>query len=282
MPDRRWIPLWPDGCPHNDAPDRQMESGRAALLHYRAPFRRKADLPRAAVIVCPGGGYTFRACHEGEPLATLFNQYGIDAFVLDYRVSPQWFPASYSDACRAVRLVRSLAGQCNLDPQRIGLMGFSAGGHLAAAVALQPGLHHDEHDDLASQFAAKPDRVILGYPVITCLPPHAHRTCFRNLVGPEHEDTPRGQQLRRQLSNELHVTPDAPPAFIFHTAGDAEVVCQNSLQLALAYADAGVKCEYHQFEQGPHGEGMALSYPKLRIWTPLLMQWLADWIRPLN
>lgn len=273
----RFIPLWPDGCPHNDAPDRLMDAGRPALRYFHTPERNAATKTRAAVIICPGGGYGNRARHEGDPFASLLNLHGIEAFVLDYRIAPHRYPGSYSDTCRAIRLVRSMAAELNIDPNRVGLMGFSAGGHLAATVATQPTLHVDEHDDLAGEYSAKPDRVILGYPVISGVAPTSHQGSFHNLLGKENQGSESYETLRRQLSNELHVTADAPPAFVFQTASDTGVPPQNALSFAMSYANAGVKCELHVFEQGGHGLGMALQFPTLRPWTELMMNWLAPW-----
>jgi acetyl esterase/lipase len=276
------IPLWPATCVHNQNPDELMAHRGPAVRYFKAPERRPPPQPRAAILICPGGGYGLRACHEGDPLAYLFNTHGIDAFVLDYRVKPNPYPAAYSDACRALRLIRSQAASMHIDPQRLGLMGFSAGGHLAALVASQPELHLDEHDDLAASVSARPDRVILGYPVISANPAIAHAGSFINLLGQGHESTEQGRALRQTLSNELHITPSAPPAFVFHTASDTGVPPQNALHYALACANAGVKCELHLFEQGSHGLGMALTHPTLRPWTQLLMTWLEEWVQPLN
>lgn len=276
--------LWPDGSSHNDAPDALMIAGRPAIKHYMTPEKERSQTPRAAIVICPGGGYANRAMHEGDPFASLFNQHGIEAFVLDYRIAPHRYPGSYSDACRAIRLVRSKATELNIDPNRVGLMGFSAGGHLAATVAAQPQLHVDEQDDLAATFSARPDRVMLGYPVISGIAPTRHQGSFNQLLGETQKDESQYSEsfkkLSRQLSNELHVTADAPPAFIFQTASDTGVPPQNALAYAMACANAGVKCELHVFEKGGHGLGMAYNHPTLRIWTELLMSWLGDWTQP--
>lgn len=277
--------LWPDGSSHNEAPDHLMIAGRPAIKHYATPETERTKTPRAAIVICPGGGYANRAMHEGDPFAALFNLHGIEAFVLDYRIAPNRYPGSYSDACRAIRLVRSKANELNIDPNRVGLMGFSAGGHLAATVASQPTLHVDEQDDLAANFSAKPDRVMLGYPVISGIAPTRHQGSFNHLLGEDPLDkdslgSERFKALSQQLSNELHVTADAPPAFIFQTAQDQGVPPQNALAYAMACANAGVKCELHIFEKGGHGLGMALKQPTLRIWTDLLMTWLQEWTQP--
>ena len=260
------IHLWPDGCKHNDSEPNE----RPQLWHY-ACRKNKTASPRPAVIVCPGGGYGKKADHEGGPLAELFADHGMDGFVLRYRHAPQPFPAPYADAARAIRYVRANAKRLGIDPNRIALMGFSAGGHLASTVSIQPTLHIDEEDDLADSVSARPDRMILGYPVVSFLWDN-HAGSMKNLLG---EDVPRS--VRFQFSNEMHITTDSPPAFLFHTAEDPGVPCSNSLRIALAYSQAGVPCEIHQFEKGRHGVGMALDDPKLKVWTELLVNWLSGW-----
>lgn len=271
------IPLWPEGSSHNASPDHLMLAGRPAMKHFTPVGTDPTQPPRAAIVICPGGGYGNRALHEGDPFAIMLTQHGIDAFVLDYRIAPNRYPASYSDACRAIRMVRANAKQWHIDPNRVGLMGFSAGGHLAATVASQPNLHVDAQDDLAADFSARPDRVILGYPVISSTAPTSHQGSFKNLLGEEGKDSDAYKQLHKQLSNELHVTADAPPAFIFQTAEDKVVPPQNALSYAMACANAGVKCELHLFEQGGHGVGLAFKHPTLRPWTSLMMTWLEAW-----
>lgn len=271
----RVIPLWAEGSKNNEASD-----GRRPMLEYY-PAGDHASLKRGvpggpggpAVIVCPGGAYVNLAPHEGAPFAELFASHGMAAFVLTYRRKPDYFPAPYADAARAVRLVRSMAGELGIDPARVALMGFSAGGHLAATVATQPDLHHDPDDDLVGRFSARPDRVILGYPVMSFVS-HPHLGSIKNLLGP---DTLHTSPQARQMSNELHVTSKNPPAFIFHTFDDAGVPVQNAIMFARACADHGVNCELHIFEHGRHGVGLALDDPRLRVWGDLLIAWLKDW-----
>jgi len=268
MSEYQVIHLWPDGCRHNDSEPNE----RPQLWHYACKDATEDNTPRPAVIVCPGGGYSHKADHEGGPFAELFADNGMVGFVLRYRHAPQPFPAPYSDAARAVRYVRANSESLGVDPTRVALMGFSAGGHLTATVSLQPTLHVDDQDDLANDYSARPDRMILGYPVISFLWDN-HVGSMRNLLG--EENVP--QAMRHQFSNEMHVTSDSPPAFLFHTANDPGVPCSNSLRVALAYSQAGVPCELHQFEDGPHGVGMASENPKLAIWSQLLLNWLRDW-----
>lgn len=259
------IPLWPDDSPHNP----KQKEHRPRLELYQP--KQKAAGPVPAVIVCPGGGYGGRAAHEGAPFAELFAAHGFVAFVCHYRVSPHRHPAPMTDACRAVRMVRHLATDFAVDPKRIALMGFSAGGHLASTVATQPTLHVDELDDLAEHHDARPDRAILGYPVISMVE-HYHQGSAANLLGQN-----PSLAARHQMSNELHVTAKNPPAFIFHTFDDKAVPVQNALMFTSACAKAGVPVEMHVYQSGPHGVGIAADRPTLKSWTGLLIDWLKAW-----
>lgn len=259
------IPLWPDGCSHNVEGPRGLPR---LEVFQTLPENHPA---RPAVIVCPGGGYGGLSPHEGLPLAQLFAVHGMVGIVCYYRVAPNRFPGPQADVMRAVRLVRSMSDPLGVDPNRIALMGFSAGGHNAATVATQPDVHHDEHDDLVGQFSARPDRLILGYPVIS-FGEHGHMGSANNLLGEDATD-----EQRRALSNELHVTADNPPTFIFHTSSDQAVPIENALMFASALSAAKVPCELHAYEFGPHGVGMALNNPKLRSWSGLLIDWLREW-----
>ncbi len=283
MPLDRVINLWPDDSDYNIVPPGTASPvgstwattiARPRLELYKStPVARTGSKKRGCVLVCPGGGYGGLAKHEGEPFAELFSEHGLLSGVVYYRVAPNRFPAPYSDACRAMRIIRSQADALDIDPERIALMGFSAGGHLASTVATQPELHRDAKDPLAASVSARPDRVILGYPVISFVTQY-HKGSAANLLGPD-----PSEQLRAKFSNELHVTKNNPAAFIFHTADDQGVLVENALMFASAYAREKVPCEVHSYRSGPHGVGMALDRPALRSWTGLLMDWLSDWVK---
>ncbi len=259
----RVIPLWPDDCPHHGAAD------AAPRLEVYRPTVRSGE-PAAAIIVLPGGGYHHLADHEGAPVARLFASRGLVGVVCRYRTAPHRHPAPYADAARAVRRVRSLRRELGIDPQRLGLMGFSAGGHNACTVATQPDLHLDEHDDLVGAFSARPDRLILAYPVVSFIN-HAHGRSAQNLLGPNATDV-----MLKNLSGERHVKPNTPPTFLFHTADDPGVPVENSLHFAAACRRAGVPVELHVYAHGRHGVGMAEDHPALRSWTSLMLDWLSD------
>ncbi len=285
MPATSTINLWPDASSHNVPPPegsaeppaaRTMPPGRPRIEMFAPAADAKARSgpnKRACILVCPGGGYSRLTRHEGEPLCELFSSLGMLSGVVVSRIAPFRFPAPYADACRAVRVIRSKAAELDIDPNRIALMGFSAGGHLAASVATRPDFYADGDDDLVASVSARPNRVILGYPAISLVTSY-HAGCAAKLFGP---DAPEAQ--RRELSLELHVTKENPPAFIYHTADDGAVLVENALMFASAYAREKVPCELHSYRSGPHGVGMALDRPALRSWTGLLTDWLSDWVK---
>jgi acetyl esterase/lipase len=224
-----------------------------------------------AMIVCPGGGYDHLAAHEGEPVARWLNTLGVTGFLLKYRHGPRYrHPAPLQDVSRAVRLLRSRADEWKLKADHIGVLGFSAGGHVASTVAT----HFDDGDrqseDAVERASSRPDVSVLSYPVITLLPPFAHKGSPRNLLG----EGATEEQLR-SLSNELHVTPRTPPTFLFHTADDASVPVENCFMYASALRRANVSFELHVYEHGRHGVGLAGDDPILRTWTDRCAGWLA-------
>lgn len=227
-------------------------------------IHRPAKTARTAVVVCPGGGYRVLAPHEGTVIGEFLAANGVLAAVVPYRVFPHRHPAPLADACRAMRLMRH-----HFEWLPVGIMGFSAGGHLAATVATQPDLYHDPNDELVGEHSARPDRVILCYPVISFVAT-AHQGSGVALLGENATD-----DQRRQLSNELHVTQETPPAFLFHTADDPAVPVENSLLFASACVQQKVPVELHIFPHGRHGVGLAADDPVLRRWPELLVNWLA-------
>jgi acetyl esterase/lipase len=224
----------------------------------------QAGDPRAAMLICPGGGYGIQARHEGEPFAQLLAMHGIVGIVLTYRVAPDIHPAPFADAARAMRLIRNLAPDYWIDPDRVGIMGFSAGGHLAATVATQPDLHADPEDDLAGTVSARPNRAVLGYPVIS-MADEAHTGSHANLLG-DQGDRPveEMRRLGELLSADRHISEKTPLSFLFHTADDPVVPVSHSLRYAAACAAAGISCETHIYAHGRHGVGMATDDPALR------------------
>ncbi|HEV2471560.1 MAG TPA: alpha/beta hydrolase [Chthonomonadales bacterium] len=224
----------------------------------------------AAVVVCPGGGYGMLAEHEGRPVAQWLNTLGITAIVLKYRLGPRYHhPVELGDAQRVIRTVRAHAAEWAVDLHRVGILGFSAGGHLASTAAT----HFDNGDagsaDPVERFSSRPDFAILIYPVITMLEPYTHMGSRENLLG----DHPP-EALLELLSNERQVTQRTPPCFLVHTADDPVVPVENSLEFAEACHKAGVPVELHIFTHGPHGFGLGGNDPVLASWPKLCARWL--------
>ena len=263
--DRESLLLWPGGAPGalGDAPE-----DRPKLTLYRAPA---ASANGTGVVVCPGGGYRNLASdHEGRQVAEWLNTLGVSAFVLQYRVGPRYHhPVPLQDAQRAIRIARARAKDFGLDPARIGILGFSAGGHLAATTGTHEGEGAPGAADPVDRLSARPDFMVLAYPVMTMDGPYVHRGSLQNLLG----DTP-DPRLASDLSNERRVTARTPPAFLFHTAEDTAVPVENSLAFTQAMHQAGVPVELHVFPRGRHGVGLAQTDPVLSQWPGLCAAWM--------
>ena len=257
--------LWPNGAPGALGAE---DSDQPSLTIF-LPVKNQAN--GTGVIVCPGGSYMALASnHEGRQVANWLNSLGIAAFVLKYRLGPRYHhPIELGDAQRAIRLVRAHATEYGIAPDRLGVMGFSAGGHLAATM----GTHFDNGNatdpDAIQRAGSRPDFLVLGYPVISFTTPYTHQGSLHNLLG----DNP-DSKLMQSLSNELQVTAQTPPTFLFHTTEDKTVPVENSVLFYLALRKAGVAAEMHIFERGPHGVGLALRDPALAMWPELLANWL--------
>jgi acetyl esterase/lipase len=259
------FPLWKNGAP--GAQGKNAEDTPTLTL-YMPSHPTKSD---TGVIVAPGGSYTVLAMnHEGRQVANWLNSLGMTAFVLKYRLGPKYHhPIELGDAQRAIRLVRSRAKEFGIRPDRIGMMGFSAGGHLAATA----GTHYDHGDqsagDSIDRVSCRPDFLVLAYPVISFVAPYSHSRSAHNLLGDDPD-----MKLREELSNELHVTKDTPPTFLFSTTTDKVVPVENSVAFYLALHTAGVPAELHIFQKGPHGVGLDSADPVLGIWPTLLANWM--------
>lgn len=256
--------LWPGGAPGALG---ETEKDQPTLTPWIAK-----NPNGQAVVVCPGGGYGALAMdHEGKQIAQWLNSQGISAFVLKYRLGPQYrHPAMLHDAQRAIRTVRAKAGEWKVDPRRIGVWGFSAGGHLAATAATHFDGGRAGDTDPIERASSRPDFAILAYPVITFTQEEVvHKGSRRNLLG----ETP-DPALVEMLSNEKQVTKETPPAFLFHTNEDTGVPPENSVLFYLALRRAGVPAELHIYEKGPHGVGLAWSDLALSSWPGRLADWL--------
>lgn len=257
--------LWPKGAPGALGME---ERDKPSLTIYLPPADKANG---TAVVVCPGGGYGGLAIgHEGKDPAEWLNRHGIAAFVLRYRLGPRYrHPVPLQDAQRAIRFVRSRAKKWNLDPQRIGIWGFSAGGHLASTVATHFDDGKRDADDPIEQVSCRPDFAILCYPVITLRLPFTHGGSRHNLLGDKPDEA-----LVTSLCNDEQVTDKTPPTFLFHTMEDTVVPVENSLQFYQALRKKKVPCELHIYEKGPHGVGLAVGRGAASLWPEQLNAWL--------
>lgn len=234
-------------------------------------FLIESGAPRPLVVVLPGGGYAGRAAHEADPIALWLNQLGLHAVVCHYRIAPNRHPVPLMDAQRAVRTVRYNAHGWKVDPQRIGVLGFSAGGHLACSVANfgDDGL---AEGDAVGRTASRVNALIACYPVISFSPNVRHTGSVENLLG-----SSPSPELLHTLSLENTVTRRNPPAFIWHTAEDPVVQVAHPLLYARALADAGVSFSLHVYPRGRHGIGLAEGFDgTARGWTRTCAEWLAE------
>jgi acetyl esterase/lipase len=270
------IPLWPKGTPGAKGTDPDKDVPTLTICLPKA-----GTATGAAAVVCPGGGYGMLAIdHEGKQVAEWLNSLGVAAFILKYRLGPRYHhPAMLQDAGRAIRTVRAGASPWGVDPHKIAIIGFSAGGHLASTAGTHFDAGKPDADDPIERVSSRPDRLILVYPVIALTPPFGHLGSARNLLG----DSP-AQELVDSLSNERQVTKETPPAFLAHTNADKGVPAENSLLFALALRKAGVPVELHLFERGQHGLGLGGGFaqfkvapdPAFQMWPKLCEIWLKN------
>lgn len=260
-------PLW-----EKDVPGLLPKERPPTLTYYPVPQGRSSG---AACVVCPGGGYGFLADkHEGKEIADWLNARGVTAFVLHYRIVTKDRPAPLDpapmlDVQRAIRTVRAKAKELGIDPHKIGVWGFSAGGHLASTAATHFDAGNPDAADPIDRVSCRPDFAILAYPVISMDPNVSHGGSRKNLLGPN----PKPDRVEF-YSNEKQVTKDTPPTFIFHTSDDPGVPLENALLFASACRKNKVPVELHAYETGKHGVGLAKDNPVLSDWGQRLEVWL--------
>ena len=259
------IPLWTGAAPGALG----SEDTDIPVLTVFLPRTVAANTP--AVVICPGGGYRALASnHEGRQVASYLNSLGVAAFVLRYRLGPRYHhPIELGDAQRAIRYVRSHAAEWRLDPARIGIIGFSAGGHLAMTASTKFDAGAAGAADAVDRVSSRPDFAVLGYPVISMTEEWTHKGSRTNLLGENFDP-----ELAKSLSGERAVTRDTPPTFLFQTSEDTTVPAENAVHYYLALRKAAVPAEMHVFEKGPHGVGLANDDAALSQWSTLLANWL--------
>ena len=258
--------LWRNGAPGAKG---DAEGDKPTISIY-LPEEGKAT--GAAIVVCPGGGYGHLAVdHEGRQVGEWLNSLGVTAFVLKYRHSANGYrhPIPLQDAQRAIRTVRARAAEWKLDPKQIGILGFSAGGHLASTTGTHFDAGKSDANDPIERVSSRPDLMVLVYPVISFTSEYTHKGSRKNLLG----DNP-DEKLVQSLSNDTQVTPDTPPTFLMHTSADTAVPPENSVLFYLALRKANVPAEMHIYETGQHGVGLAQKDPVLSTWPGRCADWL--------
>jgi acetyl esterase/lipase len=258
--------LWPSGAPGalGDEP-----KDKPTLIIY-LPEKPSG----AGIVVCPGGGYGHLAMdHEGHQIAEWLNEHGIAAFICDYRHRNKGYghPAPLQDAQRAIRTVRSRAEEFGVKPDRIGILGFSAGGHLASTAVTHFDAGDAQADDAAMRASSRPDFGILCYPVIAFDRPFTHKGSQRNLLGEN-----ASPELVASLSNEKQITEQTPPCFVWHTWEDKGVPPENSLVFYQALVAHKVPAELHIYEKGRHGVGLAKDIAGTSGWPDACIAWLKN------
>jgi acetyl esterase/lipase len=277
------ITLWPGGIPDlvlninysekatiNEGIPTRFEKVTDPSLYVYLPPADKAT--GTAVLICPGGGYAALAFnHEGNAIAKWLNENGIAGIILKYRLPSDLIMKKKSigplqDAQEALRTIRRNAAKWNIDPQKIGVMGFSAGGHLASTLST----HYDEKVyEVKDSTSARPDFSILLYPVITMDSSFTHAGSRRNLIG---EDP--GDEAVKRFSNELQITENTPPAFLVHSGDDNSVPVKNSIVYYEGLKKYNIPSELHIFQKGGHGYGLATGRDTQSAWPALCLSWM--------
>ncbi len=258
-------PLWPQGAPNSNGiatPEENGENGRVGnvssptLFCYQLP---NAQQPTSAIIICPGGGYARLAMmHEGHEFAKWLNEQGVAAFVLKYRMPNGHHEVPLSDAQQALRMVRQNAKAWNIDPNKVGIAGFSAGGHLASTAATH-----------FTDSITRPDFAVLFYPVVTMDKNVTHGGSRKNLLG----ENPSAE-MEKRYSNEQRVTPQTPPTLLFHSDDDKAVPVRNSVDFYSALKQNKVHAAMYIFPEGGHGWGMREGFAYSKEWRELMKKWL--------
>jgi acetyl esterase/lipase len=263
--DREMIPLWQGAAPGAVG---SGEGHTPSITPYLPP---KDKATGAAIVVCPGGGYGGLALdHEGDQIGRWLNSEGITAFILRYRHAPDYHhPIPLGDAKRAMRTVREQAAKWGIDPNRIGMLGFSAGGHLTATAGTQFDAGDAKAEDPIERVSSRPDFLVLIYPVITFTEPYGHIGSRNNLIGASPDPA-----MIDALSAEKQVTNDTPPTFLISSGGDTVVPSENSVLFYLALRAHHVPAEMHIFQEGEHGYGLAKDDPSRSLWPTMCINWL--------
>ncbi len=263
------IDIWGE-IPYND-------SGRDGFRPVMDTYVLAGNKERGAVLICPGGGYCMTSEREAEPIAMQFNAAGFHAFVIYYSVAPCKHPQPLLDVSRAMCVIRENAGNWNINPDKIAVCGFSAGGHLTASLGVHWTKPYIQEAPGILKGKNRPDAIILSYPVISS-GRFAHQGSFISLLG-----DPPPKELLDEMSLELQVNENTPPAFLWHTFDDSGVPVENSLLFAQALRRSNIPFEMHIYPEGPHGLSLATEETSadglkpdahIATWMPLCIEWL--------
>jgi acetyl esterase/lipase len=264
MAKKMTVLLWPDAAPGAMGDD---VADKPDLTLYLPA----GNGPFSCVLICPGGGYSCKAPHEGEPIALWLNSIGIAGAVVQYRVSPYRHPIPADDARRGIRMLRAKASEWGLDPAHVGILGFSAGGHCASTAATIFTASNLRDGDPIDRESSRPDALIACYPVIS-FGDKRHDGSMRNLLKDAKEQVDPAMQ--NYLSLEKRVTAQTPPTFLWHTADDGSVPVENCLLFAAALRANKVPFALHVFPHGAHGLGLASNNSEVGQWPALCGNWL--------
>jgi acetyl esterase/lipase len=258
--------LWPNGAPGANGTE---EKDKPKLIIWSPEEEKNCGV---AIVVCPGGGYGGLAMdHEGKQIGEWLNSHGITALICDYRHRGKGYghPAPLQDVQRAIRTARSRAQELGIEPNKIGVLGFSAGGHLASTAVTHFDAGDEKATDPIERVSSRPDFGVLCYAVIAFDQPFTHRGSQKNLIGAD-----ASADLVASLSNEKQVTKDTPPCFLWHTFEDTAVPPENSIVFYQAMLKNKVPGELHIYEKGRHGVGLGKTIPGTNDWSEACIRWL--------
>lgn len=270
------LKVWPNGAPNDNGmtePEEKYDGVRVrnvseAEMYVYLPEKEKNT--GAAVVICPGGGYIIEAMdHEGYDMAAFFQKQGVAGIVLKYRLPYGHHEVPSSDARRAIQMVRAKAEEWGIDPEKIGIAGSSAGGHLASTAGTVFDSGNTGSEDPVERLSSRPDFMLLLYPVITMNEDFTHLGSRENLIGKGHD-----KELVRKYSNELNVGAETPPTFLVLADDDQAVLPKNSIEFYSALKQHNVPAELHIFQKGGHGFGIRKDGRPSDNWPMLFMDWL--------
>lgn len=270
------LKVWPNGAPDSNGMTKPEEIYEGKRVRNVSEAELYVYLPKkeintgAAIVICPGGGYMIEAMdHEGYDLASWLAEQGVAGIVLKYRLPYGHYQIPLEDAQRAMRIVRQMANEWNINPSKVGIAGSSAGGHLASTAGTKFDLGKSDANDPVEKFSCRPDFMLLLYPVITMDEEYGHMGSRNNLLGAGNK-----WELAEKYSNERQVTAQTPPTFLILADDDSGVPPRNSIEFYMALKKYKIPAEMHIFRDGGHGFGMNKKNLPIDQWPSLFAQWM--------